>query len=212
MIFTLSKKMQICAMIKKPGNKQHHGNLKEALVLAGMQLLDDEGLDALTLRRCAALAGVSHAAPAHHFNGLKGLKTAIATRGYAIFEKSMRDGIKAARPDKWAQAVGMVFGYVKFATEHNAMFNLIFDSPDKFIHSPEWDEAGTRARQVLSEASFDIVDGLGGPSATEVTFFALAHGYAKLIEIGRVVPGSGDARDVKLEDVMSRIQLEAKPD
>lgn len=199
-------------MIKKPENKQHHGNLKEALVLAGMQLLKEEGLDALTLRRCAALAGVSHAAPAHHFDGLTGLKTAIATRGYAIFEKSMRDGINAAGPDRGAQAVGMALGYVKFATEHNAMFNLIFDSPDKFIHNPEWVEAGASARQVLSEVSSYLVDGKGGPSATEVTLFALAHGYAKLIEIGRVVPGSGDGRDVKLEDVMSRIQFEAKSD
>ena len=78
-------------MIKKPDGKQHHGNLKESLVLAGMQLLEDEGLEALTLRRCAVLAGVSHAAPAHHFDGLKGLKTAIATRGYAIFEQMMKD-------------------------------------------------------------------------------------------------------------------------
>ena len=83
--------MQENLMIKKPENKQQHGNLKEALVLAGMQILEEEGLAALTLRRCAALAGVSHAAPAHHFDGLKGLRTAIAIRGYAILEQMMTD-------------------------------------------------------------------------------------------------------------------------
>lgn len=199
-------------MIKKPENKRHHGNLKEALVLAGIQLLEEEGLAALTLRRCAAMAGVSHAAPAHHFDGLKGLKTAIAARGYAIFEKSMREGIAAAGPDKHAQVIGMSQGYVRFATEHNAMFNLIFDSPDKFIHTSEWIEAGTRARQVLNDISSNFIDGSGGPAATEVTLFALAHGYAKLIEIGRVVPGSGDGRDVTIEDVISRVNFEVKPD
>lgn len=199
-------------MIKKPANKVRHGNLKEALILAGIQLLEEEGLAALTLRRCAAMAGVSHAAPAHHFDGLKGLKTAIATRGYAIFEKSMLDGIAAAGPDKHAQVVGMTLGYVRFATEHNAMFNLIFDRSDNFIQTPEWIEAGTRARRVLNDMSSNFLDGQGGPSATEVTLFALAHGYAKLIEIGRVVPGSGDGRDVKIEDIISRIDFKIKPD
>lgn len=198
-------------MIKKPDDQQHHGNLKEALILAGMQLLRDEGLQALTLRRCAALAGVSHAAPAHHFDGLKGLKTAIATRGYAIFEQMMKDGITAAGPDKHAQAIGLCKGYIRFGTEHNALFNLIFDSPDKFIHNDEWIKASTSARQVLNDTSAQLVDGPGGPGTTEVLLFALAHGFTKLIEIGRVAPGSGDGRDVKFEDVMAMVNLEGKP-
>lgn len=199
-------------MIKKPENQKHHGNLKEALVRAGMQLLEEEGLAALTLRRCAAMAGVSHAAPAHHFDGLKGLKTAIATRGYAIFEKSMQDGIESARQDKRAQAIGMCLGYIKFATEHNAVFNLILDSPEKFIRNPEYAKASASARQVLNDMSSNFVDGPGGRSATEVTLFALAHGYSKLIEIGRVSPGSGDGRDVKFEDVFEFLNLGVKPE
>lgn len=106
----------------------------------------------------------------------------------------------------------MSLGYVRFATEHNAMFNLIFDSPDKFVHTSEWVEAGARARQVLNDMSSNFVDGQGGASATEVTLFALAHGYAKLIEIGRVVPGSSDGRDVKIEDVISRANFKVKSD
>ena len=197
-------------MIKKPENQQHHGNLKEALVLAGMQILEEEGLAALTLRRCAAMAGVSHAAPAHHFDGLKGLRTAIAIRGYAIFEQMMKDGIEAAGAEPRAQALGICLGYIKFATTHNALFNLIFDSPDKFIPTDEWQQAGGSARQVLNDVSALFEDGPGGPSATEVLLFALVHGYSKLIEIGRVAPGSGDGRDVSFEDVMSFIKLEAK--
>lgn len=199
-------------MIKKPKDKQHHGNLKEALVLAGMQLLKEEGLAALTLRRCAAMAGVSHAAPAHHFEGLKGLKTAIAIRGYVIFEQMMKDGIKAAGPDTQDQAVGMCRGYIRFATEQNALFNLIFDSPDNFIRNEEWQQASASARKVLNDMSSQFVHGPGGPSATEVALFAVAHGYSKLIEIGRVLPGSGDGRDVKFEDVFEFINLEVKPD
>jgi len=199
-------------MIKKPENQQHHGNLKEALVLAGMQLLEEEGLSALTLRRCAALAGVSHAAPAHHFDGLKGLKTAIAVRGYAIFEQMMKDGVATAGSDKKEQAIGLCRGYIKFATEHNALFNLIFDNPNNFIRDEEWNKASTSARQVLNDMAAHFVHGPGGHSATEVALFSLAHGYSKLIEIGRVVPGSGDGRDVKFEDVVQFLEIEPKPE
>lgn len=198
-------------MIKKPDNKQHHGNLKEALILAGMKLLEEEGITALTLRRCAAMAGVSHAAPAHHFNGLKGLRTAIAVRGYAIFEQLMKDGIKAAGPNPRAKVIGMSHGYVKFATEHNALFNLVFDRPDRFEQNEEWSKASSSARQVLNNTSALFEDGSGGPSATEVLFFSLVHGYSKLIEIGRVSPGSGDGRDVTLEQLFEFVELKVKP-
>jgi len=199
-------------MIKKPKDKQHHGNLREALILAGMQLLEEEGLEALTLRRCAALAGVSHAAPAHHFEGLKGLKTAIATRGYAIFEKMMKDGIDAAGSDKRARAHGMALGFIRFATEHNALSNLIFDRPEKFIQNEDWARASASARQVLNDISAQFVAGSGGPSVTEVALFSLVHGYSKLIEIGRVVPGSGDGRDVKFDEIFEFIDLKATSD
>lgn len=199
-------------MIKKPENQQHHGNLKEALVLAGMKLLAEEGQDALTLRRCAAMAGVSHAAPAHHFDGLKGLRTAIVVRGYAIFEKMMKDGIAAAGDEPRAQALGLCQGFIRFATEHNALFNLIFDRPERFIQDEEWTKASTSARQVLNDVSARFVHGPGGHSATEVMLFSLVHGYAKLIEIGRVEPGSGDGRDVAFEDVFGFLDLTAKLD
>lgn len=196
--------------MKKPKDKQHHGNLKEALVLAGMQLLEKEGLEALTLRRCAALAGVSHAAPAHHFDGLKGLRTAIATRGYAIFDQMMKEGMDGAGPDKKAQAIGMVRGYVRFSTQHNALFNLMLDRPDKFIQCKEWEDARTTSRQILKDVASQFEPGSGGPTATEVALFSITHGYSKLIEIGRVAPGSGDDRDVIFEEIFELMNLKPK--
>lgn len=201
-----------CDMIRKPKDQTHHGNLREALILAGMQLLEEGGSSALTLRKCAALAGVSHAAPAHHFEGLVGLKTAIATRGYALFEQMMKDGINAAGADPNAKALGMSRGYLRFAKDHPALFNLIFDNPDNFADHPEWREASQSARQVLIDCSAPFTHGPGGAAANEVALFALAHGYAKLIEIGRVVPGSGDARDVRFEDILCLLNLKVEPD
>lgn len=199
-------------MLKKPKNKQHHGNLREALILAGMQLLEEGGLEALTLRKCAILAGVSSAAPSHHFDGIKGLRTAIAIRGYAIFDKMTKDGVAAAGSNRHAQALGMSLGYIKFATEHNALFNLMIDIPDKFTSEPEWQNATLNSRKILTETSSHFSPGKGGEAATEALLFALAHGYAKLIEIGRIKPGSGDSRDVKYEDLFAMINLSVKLD
>ena len=62
-----------------PAKKHHHGNLRPALIKAGIALLEEGGIDALSLRKCAARAGVTHAAPAHHFDGLAGLKALVYT-------------------------------------------------------------------------------------------------------------------------------------
>ena len=61
----------------------HHGALREALLAAAESLLLEQGVDAFTLRACARRAGVSHAAPAHHFGDARGLLTAFATVGFA---------------------------------------------------------------------------------------------------------------------------------
>ncbi len=70
--------------LNPPEKPHHHGNLREALIVAGIEILKEGGLPALTLRACAARAGVSHAAPAHHFDGLPGLVTAIAANSGQI--------------------------------------------------------------------------------------------------------------------------------
>ncbi len=188
-------------MIKKPQGKQHHGNLKEALVLAGLEILEEDGLEGLTLRKCAARAGVSHAAPKHHFDNVGALKSAIAARAYKVFETSMREGIAEAGDDPLERVRGISNGYIRFATEHNALFNLIFVPHGTYPPDPERDAASDSARRVLAEISQAVATPRHGLSVTEVAIWSMAHGYAKLIEIGRVLPGSGDGRDISFDDV-----------
>jgi len=194
-------------MIRKPDNQQHHGNLKEALILAGLELLEEGELSTLTLRKCALRAGVSHAAPAHHFDGLGALKSAIATRGYTIFEQMMREGMGGASEDKRTQLLGVCRGYIRFAEEHGALFNLIFAHPDTFPDDPERQSAAVSARNVLNDACSHITHGPGGSGSTEVAVWSLVHGFAKLIEIGRVTPGSRDKQDVKFDDLFAMLNL-----
>ena len=74
---------------KQPKKPHHHGNLREALIRAGLVRLEKDGPDAMTLRKCAARAGGPHAAPAHHFNGLISIKGAITARGQGLVGAAM---------------------------------------------------------------------------------------------------------------------------
>ena len=195
-------------MIKKPDGQQHHGNLKEALVLAGLQILEEDGLDGLSLRKCSARAGVSHAAPAHHFSGVAGLKSAIAAKAYGIFEDLMKQGIAEAGPDPSEQIEGMCGGYLRFATEHEALFNLIFVHRDTLPDDDERERAAVSARQVLIDTCAALSPDADRLNVTEIAVWSLVHGYAKLIEIGRVEPGSGDARDVGFDEVFRFLAIE----
>ena len=199
-------------MIRKPAGPQHHGNLKEALVLAGLQILEEDGLEGLTLRKCAARAGVSHAAPAHHFDGLGALKSAIATRAYAMFEEAMLNGIKEAGDDPVERVRGLCRGYIQFATEHNALLNLIFVSPGTYPPDPEREVAAVSARKVLTDISKDVTGEPGRVNVTEIAIWSMVHGYSKLIEIGRVAPGSGDIRDVPFDEVFPMMTFAEDPD
>ena len=71
----------MCGMRSKA--TYHHGDLKEALLTAAEAVLRDRGLQGFTLRECARRAGVSHAAPKHHFGDVRGVLTEIAARGFA---------------------------------------------------------------------------------------------------------------------------------
>lgn len=75
----------------------HHGNLKAALVQAGLDILNQQGLADLTLRACALRAGVSHTAPKNHFGNLAGLMSAIAARGYQRLTETMQTGLPRMR-------------------------------------------------------------------------------------------------------------------
>ena len=70
--------------------RYHHGNLKSALVEAGLVILREKGLAGLSLRAIAERVGVSHTAPKNHFGNLAGLLTAIAGQGYEQLTETMR--------------------------------------------------------------------------------------------------------------------------
>lgn len=106
--------------------RHHHGNLRAALIDAGIQLLEEGGIAALTLRKCAARAGVSHAAPAHHFDGLAGLKRAIAEEGFRLFSSYLQTACNNGPQDPQGRLKSLCRGYLQFGLDHPGILAVIF--------------------------------------------------------------------------------------
>jgi AcrR family transcriptional regulator len=104
----------------------HHGDLRHALVEAALSIIDQEGVEALTIRRLARAVGVSHAAPAHHFADKTAIVMAVATEGFRIFG----DHLEQASPDLDAGAPGHLIAigraYCRFAWDHPAYYRIMF--------------------------------------------------------------------------------------
>lgn len=106
------------------GDGYHHGDLKEALVLAATEILEAGGEGALTLREVARRIGVSHAAPYHHFRDKAQLLDAVAAEGFRRMRVAMLAAARGADALAGLQAYGLA--YAGFAQEHPALFRLMF--------------------------------------------------------------------------------------
>ena len=104
----------------------HHGDLKEALLVAAEDVLHDRGLQGFTLRECARRAGVSHAAPKHHFGDARGVLTEIAARGFRQLTRRLRTKLRAAGDDLDAQFTATAEAYLGFAEARPEHFRIMF--------------------------------------------------------------------------------------
>ncbi|MBV7393887.1 TetR/AcrR family transcriptional regulator [Mameliella sediminis] len=165
--------------------RHHHGNLRNALIEAGIDLLREGGLAALSLRKCAARAGVSHAAPAHHFEGVEGLRAAIAQEGFRRFETSMRRHADAGDQSPRGRLHGICRGYLAFARDEPALYDLIFSFRAGNPHVRHGDAAKSPAYRLLRETCAPFVPPGVDPVVVETQVWALVHGLAMLTLTGR---------------------------
>lgn len=125
----------------------HHGDLPAALLAAVGRQVASEGVAAVTLRRTARLAGVSHAAPAHHFGDKRGLLTAFARQGQELLAAEIEQGVAAAQPGSRQRLAAIAVAYVRFGVRHAAHFAVI-SRPDVI----DADDADLRA---VGQPNFD---------------------------------------------------------
>jgi AcrR family transcriptional regulator len=119
------KKKRPARRAVRPPKAYHHGDLATALVEAAEAVLTERGVEGFTLRECARRAGVSHAAPAHHFKDAKGLLTEVARVGFDRLTEAQR-AARAAEPELKDLLIAAAVGYIRFALTHPAQFQLMF--------------------------------------------------------------------------------------
>ncbi len=177
----------------------HHGALREALLLAAERVLERDGLAGLTLRAVAREAGVSHAAPTHHFGDLTGLVSELAAIGFRQFNVAMGAACDAAATPL-ERTLARPKAYVAYAQAHPGMYGIMFRTERLDYSRPSLHEA--------AEASFaGLANAVGAmrqeqirrdtmtldQAAAIARAWSMVHGFTMLLLDGR------------LEDILLRL-------
>jgi len=165
----------------------HHGDLRRAILDAAEHRLIENGIEAVTIRACARAAGVSPAAPIHHFGSLKGLLSALAARGFEQLVARL-DADLATRPGSGPSL--LVGAYVAFAVSSPRMFDLMWRED---VLDPD-DADLSRSRLIALERLQDHVnptEACGDERIRAIRAWSLAHGLATLLRHGRIQKALG---------------------
>lgn len=154
----------------------HHGDLRATLLRAAAEAITQRGVADLTLRGLAREAGVSHAAPAHHFTDKAGLFTALATQGHELLATALAEA---------RDLVDMGVAYVDFAVQHPAHFEVMFRPDLLHVDDTALQEAGTRSAGELRAAV--VRRGATDVDRMVTAAWSLVHGYATLLNSGVLV-------------------------
>jgi AcrR family transcriptional regulator len=170
---------------KKP---YHHGDLREQLLLAGEQALAEMPIDTVSLREISRRAGVSHAAPKHHFASMADLLGEIAARGFEKFVVALGT---AAQHSKSQTAEDRLFAmgraYLRFADDNSAVYSLMFGQVIKMSMTPALTKSSYEAWSQLENAVAQVTGPLRAPiSATHV--WSSVHGLSMLKSTRRLPP------------------------
>jgi AcrR family transcriptional regulator len=170
-------------------DRYHHGNLRAALIRAADEILAEHGLEGFSLREAARRAGVSPAAPTHHFGSSAGLLSEVAVLGFEELAKHLQVDT-AETPGRRLQTQGI--GYVRFALTHPGRFHLMFRKDRVSAEHVALQEAGSRALALLEQtirAMRVIPDDQPLDSEARAMLLAtwsMVHGFAHLMLDGKL--------------------------
>lgn len=186
-----------------PGSRRgyHHGNLREALITAALELISKKGPAGFTFADAARAAGVSPAAPYRHFRDRDALMADIARRGFDAFAEALARAWDNGRPTPRAAFERVGRAYLDFASKEPAQFSAMFESGVPLNDYPEVREAGDRAFNVLRQSCEALAATMPKekrpPSLMmALHIWSLSHGIATLFGRGdaarRPIPMSPD--------------------
>lgn len=171
----------------------HHGNLKQALVEAGLDLIADKGPQGFTMAEAAKLADVSAAAPYRHFGGREELITEMARQGFELFSDLLEFAYHDGQPSPLAAFEAVGRAYLAFARKHPGHYVAMFESGISPNASPDLAAACARANAVLARAAHDLSQRLPPDRRPPTAMFAahvtaMSHGIVELY--ARSAPGT----------------------
>jgi AcrR family transcriptional regulator len=175
----------------QPRRGYHHGNLREALVRAALDLIAKKGPAGFTFAEAARWAGVSPAAPYRHFRDRDELISSVALRGFEQFAAALAKAWDDGRPDPMTAFDRLGKAYLAFARSEPAYYSAMFEAGIPLDTNPELRETGDRAFAVLRTAAEQLAATLPAGSRPPALMMALhiwatSHGIASLF-------GRGDA-------------------
>lgn len=174
-----------------PGSRRgyHHGNLREALIEAALQLITEKGPGGFTFAEAARAAGVSPAAPYRHFRDRDALIADVARRGFEAFGTALAKAWDGGKPNPRAAFERVGHAYLDFARAEPAYFAAMFESGLALSDYPEARAEGEKAFAVLRDACEGVIAMLPKEKRPPVMMMALhiwslSHGIAALFARG----------------------------
>jgi AcrR family transcriptional regulator len=163
----------------------HHGNLREALIRAALDLIGEKGPAGFTFADAARMAGVSSAAPYRHFRDRDALMADVARRGFEQFGKALDDAWNEGRPEPLAAFGNTGRAFLGFARKEPAYYAAMFEAGIALDSDPDLRQAADSAFAVLrraSEAICALLPRENRPPALMMSLhiWALSHGIASL--------------------------------
>ena len=176
------------------GTPYHHGDLHEALLQAAKRVAERDGFTGLSLRAVAREAGVSHAAPAHHFGDVTGLLSELAAVGFRQFSEQL-GAATCSETSGESMAARKASAYVAFARDNPCLFQLMFRG-ERLDHArpalrDASDAAFIKLASVVAARRHEDVapDHLTLEQAADIArIWSLVHGFAMLYLDGRLAP------------------------
>jgi AcrR family transcriptional regulator len=198
-----------------PGARRgyHHGNLREALIQAALDLISEKGPAGFTFAEAARAAGVSPAAPYRHFRDRDALIADVAKRGFTAFASALSEAWNGGAPSPLAAFDKVGRAYLAFASTEPAFFAAMFESGLSFTDYPDVRAEGDRAFSVLREACEAVIATLPKerrPPALMMALhiWSLSHGIAALFGRGDRARRAIPMRPEELLEAATLIYLE----
>jgi len=209
---TLTSSVSAGLPFSAPDMAYHHVDLPVALLSAVGMLVNEEGIDALTLRGTARRAGVSHGAPAHHFGDKRGMLTAFAKQAAVHLERCVQNALNSAdRTSAEADLTAIGLGFLEFSIIHPAHFLVV--SRDELLDMSDVALIAARHRGVkLVQGVFaDPIECGRLPAedrdAVVLAYWALVTGLSSLsdgLSMSTLTPGQRRARAHTALELFSR--------